>query len=58
MKVIGNMQIQVRNVRKQGIRITAEVCVTHIWSATEGNSDIFPLTITTELLNKWNFTAD
>lgn len=55
--MIGQMQIEVKNILQQGIRVSAEIHVTHMWSTTEGNFCVFPLTITTELLDTWGVEA-
>lgn len=51
--MIGRMEIEVNNIRQQGIRINADIRVTHMWSSAEGNSQSFPFVITTELLERW-----
>jgi hypothetical protein len=53
--MIGHMEFEVNNIQQQGIRMSADVLVRHAWSNTEGNEHVYPLTITTELLESWGF---
>lgn len=52
------MKIEVKNIHQLGMRINADVQITHMWSTTDGNSQSFPLVITTELLDMWGMPVN
>jgi hypothetical protein len=56
--VIGHIEIEVMNIQQQGIRINADILVSHMWSTNDGNSQSFPLVVTTELLDAWGMPVD
>lgn len=51
--MMGSMQIDIKVVSKVGVRINAEVTVTHTMSPDEKTVYAFPLTITSNLLHDW-----